>query len=1351
MCDFKYLTSSILFIFLCLQACTVITPEENDSIEIESPVITQNISNQQITSFEEDAQGHIWIGTFRGLNKYNVHEYHQYFCTNDQYDLPDNQIKDMFRDSKNRLWVSTVNGLCYYTDKDRFQVIPYEGSNKNGIQILESKKGRIFINTISQLCGYEPQEDKIKCFIKDFDPQQTFNVRCFIDQSDNLWAVSSLALRCYDPVTLELKDSVAISDYPTYSFLAENGHLWLSGYGKTTIYDTYMRKFTALPGAIAKHSILATSSIDYIHPYRQGLILVTPQNGMFYYHITKDLVFHQDETGFPFEAPRFKVSKMFTDSQNNLWIGSVDQGYLVRYNYKERFNNNNYLRSCVENKSVIALAVDKQQHLWISTLMDGLYVFNLKTHEIEKPDLSSIITKQNEDCQINALFVDDENALWISQPPNSVLKTHYRNGKLQIENNFSIGMSMNITQDHNKTIWVTTGSNSIYYLNKGEKNFSSKFVQTNGFTFIPGIYPLSNGHMLITAFNNPLKWIDQSNGDIVNLDISKHDYQKSIPRSVMIPTAVYEDKQGYIWIGTVSNGLLRYSLHSGRLEPVPGTACTDISGIEEDFQGNIWVSTLYGLSRYDRTVDKFTHYYAADGIGGNQFYDRSSCRLPDGTLVFGGTHGLTFFNPIDITDKRKVQLLFQDLKIHNRLIQPSDKECFDKHLSYNPHIKLKHDQNSFSISFAALDYCEYERVRYSYQMEGYDKYMIDARNNRAAYYANLPPGNYVFTVKISNNNQSIVETASSIRITVSPAPWNSWWARCIYLFLLISLVILIIKTRLRIKREHDSALQAEQEKRQEQKINQMNMSFFANISHEFRTPLSMISGPVSQLAQKQEFAENERILFYTINRNVNRMLRLVNQLMDFNKLENDTLKLKVTRMDIIPLLSQIIGDFKINARHKHINLISHGVEDSLTIWFDTDKIDKILNNLLSNALKFTPTGGKIDIYFDVVTYEEVLRDYPVDEAQKESEFIKICISDSGRGIPEDKLERIFERYYQIDNQTNGNYNWGTGIGLYYARCLAELHHGYLKAANRYGEKGAEFTLILPINEDCYSSSERSFGESNIKRPKVQFIDMVESEDNKEENPDLKKIMIIDDDEEIVYYLRMLLADRYKVIYYFDVNSALSEIQAEAPDLIISDVVMPDKTGYQFCKEIKDDLQICHIPIILVTAKITVENQVEGLEKGADAYVTKPFEPDYLLALINSLLKNRDKIRNLLGNVTQTEDMESNILSPQDKSFMTELYELMSNELSNPELDVTRMTSLLKISRTKFYYKVKGLTGENPSVFFKTYKLNKAAEFICEGKYTISEIADMTGFNTLSHFSTSFKKRFGVSPSEYKKK
>ncbi|MDR2651003.1 MAG: response regulator [Prevotellaceae bacterium] len=999
--------------------------------------------------------------------------------------------------------------------------------------------------------------------------------------------------------------------------------------------------------------------------------------------------------------------------------------------------------SNIGHKSVLSTVTDKNDNLWIATALDGLFVYNPADKTISNIDVKKYFPEEQiYQNNVIRLFVDSDNYIWLITEFGELIKCRY-DGDLHKEKVFAVPSSVAcVEQDDNGTIYASGFGENIYMLRKGEEEFTQKQLYVSLFVFTQDILKLSTGELLVCSFNQNLRLINPNTWDVTEIEI-----RKFIKYSLFIPTDLYEDSHGDIWIGSLVNGLFLYSPKTQQVKKIEETACSDISSISEDAYGNIWIGTLYGLSKYDRTSEKITNYYTKDGIGGNQFNERSVCKLKDGTLIFGGTHGLTFFNSTTNVNKRNIPLLFEDLKIHNKLVIPPKSNCIDKHLSYNPTIRLNQNQNSFTISFAALDYSEYESARYYYIMEGFDKMWIDANNNREAYYSNLPAGKYTFRVKITDNDKSIYDAENSISIIVAPSLLTSFWAYCIYFLLAFVAIFISIKIWRKIKKEKELVVHAQHEKEQEQRVNKMNMSFFANISHEFRTPLTMISGPVTQLCDDESITGEKKKLLYIIQRSVNRMLKLVNQLLDFNKIENDTLKLNVKRTDVTSALARQIDIFKINANNKSISLEIYGLEDSFIMWLDVDKFEKITGNIIANALKFTGNGGKIKITFDVIRREIAAQMFNLTDKYVDSEYVKISVADSGIGIPKDKLEKVFERYFQLDNYNHGVYNWGTGIGLYYTRCLIELHHGYIKAENR-DEGGTVFTFILPVNNIAYNEDERSRTDDEQN---TAFPMLTNEQYNSQEKETLTQqytLLIVDDDTEVAHYLKTILSPYYKIIVRFDASSAFEVVKNESPDLVLSDVVMPGSSGYELCKMIKEDMQSCHIPVILLTAKVTVENQVEGLDAGADAYVTKPFEPNYLQALIKSQLKNRENIRRILSKSTQTDKIDKNMLSPQDNAFMTELYRLMEKELSNTELNISRMINVLKISRTKFYYKVKGLTGENPNVFFKTYKLNRAAELLTEGKYKISEVADMTGFSTLSHFSVSFKKQFSKSPSEY---
>ena len=1342
-----------LLLVLCplLTSCACWDYEPVNHRFTETPVIANDISNQKVTSFVEDNHGHIWIGTFRGLNRFNVHEFQQYFCSSDEFTLPDNQIQCLFKDSKGRLWVSSVNGMSLYTEQDSFIRIPMDVRSRNSVQILEDSKGRIYINTMVEIAVYDELSKSFDTVLSSVNTDVPSASHCFISPyTDDIHLATSTHLKIYDADTYKEKASVELRGFPSYFYMDKDGMLWMDTFYGIEIMDLKTYDYVKVPQSLQNDRNLVKAQVSYIYPYGDDAMLFNTENhGMYIYSKSQGTLSHQSEKGFPFEVPDVKINCMYMDSNENLWIGTYDQGYHVIYAYEERFSSDSWLKSSIGYKSVVSVDCDSKDNLWISTLKDGMYLYNSKSEIFKKIDLGRIFKTDEVGINVTAVFVDRDDKVWLIGNAG-VARCKFDGRELRLDKTWPIFVPIGISQDNDGRIWIGTFGEYVYCITPEDDQVKMVKTVSAYFTYTPYCLPLNDGNVLSASFLNGFSRIDGRQNHVMQLSLPETVWDNCIKRSVFVPSCMHQTSDGIVWVGTVANGLIKYDMATNMLTPVKGAPCLDIAAIEEDENGDLWISTQYGLGRYNVETEMFTNWFADDGIGGNQFYDRASCKLSDGTLVFGGTHGLTVFDPDNVMLEREVPVYFENLKLHNVLVRPGEDECITKSLVHNPVIKLDHTQNCFSISFAALEYSEYGRVDYQYMLEGFDVHWITSSNNREAFYSNIPAGKYNFKVRISDRNNLEVISENSIRIEISPSFWLSVWAFLLYLLLSFGIIYLVTKVRKQMNIEKMAKRKAEQEKEQERKVNQMNMSFFANISHEFRTPLTMISGPVEQLANSNEMTPDNKRLLEIVQRNIRRMLRLVNQLLDFNKLENDTLKLKVKEVDVIAQLNNLADVYRVTAKEKGVIFNTFGLEESFKVWLDEDKLDKMCFNLLSNAMKFTSRGGKVDFILDVVTREEAMTLFELKETDTDTRWLKIQVKDSGPGLPEDQLEKIFDRYYQLDNQVRGAYNWGTGIGLYFARTLATMHHGYLKAGNRTTGPGAAFTLILPVSESSYAEHEIIHMEADhMPKYKLDAIRYSESEQSTD-SEGKKVVLVVDDDADIVHYLKEFLRHDYKVITSFDAETAYTLMKENAPDVVVSDVVMPEKTGYDLCRKIKDNIQMSHIPVILLTAMATVEDKVAGLDSGADAYVTKPFEPQYLQALIASQIRNREKVRAMLIESTDVQELDENVLSPQDNAFMTELYQLMENELSNSELDVSRMTELLHMSRTKFYYKVKGLTGENPSVFFKRYKLNRAAQLILERKYNVSEIADMTGFSTLSHFSTSFKKQFGVSPSEYSK-
>ncbi|MBR0166007.1 MAG: response regulator [Prevotella sp.] len=1329
---------AVLMCVLGLLACQQKDCQDGnrDKDEALGLVVAQELSNSRVQAIEEDATGQLWIATFRGLNRYDGHEYHQYFCTDDSLGLPDNNVQGLLCDKKGRLWVATVNGVCRYTCMDNFERIPMQTGNKNARKLLMDSKGRVFVYNGMELMMYDETHNIFLTKVTRKITNQSWG-DCFIDGSDGILIISARNVQLYSSDDFKLKKEVKdLDDNGIYYFeLLANDLLLASGNGSLAIYDVKSHQFIPIPDEMKARLTAHGSVIQAARLLENNTILLsTSRNGLFEMNLLTHTLTGEGDAGFSMPVPEAYVTQIFEDSRKNIWMGTYDKGLFVDYFYKEKFGgSDNYLNRVIENSSVFAVAIDQQENLWISTLRKGVFVYHCNTQKAEPIVIEGLPASESKNA-VTHIFCDRDGLLWLSTT-NIVMKCQYDGGRLRILGQWPVFMTMDFEQTDDGTVWASTSSTNIIGFHPGNSEPEVKQAFHVDYTFISSLQKLNDGSMLIAAFYQDIMKMNPLTGKLTQLEIP--DMQKCIRRSVFIPTDMYQDEKGDVWIGTVSNGLLRYSPKTKTMTRIGGLSCSDVASIEEGHQGDLWISTMKGLNRLDTKTGRITSLYKADGLAGDEFMDRASCQLPNGSLVFGGTDGITMFDPADIDTLRKIPLMFCHLKIHNQLVRPAEDGPIEVMLDSCQEVCLRHDQNSFSISFTALDFGEYERVHYYYKLDGFDSEWIDAGNSHVASYANLPSGHYTFRVRTTDSaSDEAGSDERTVNVVVAPAPAFSWWAWLIYLVLGALLAGYLYQNAKRVVKARRTARQAQMEKEQEKRVNAMNMSFFANIAHEFRTPLTMIAGPVGQLAKSTSLDGEERSLLSIAQRSIQRMFKLVNQLMDFNKLENDTLRLSVEQLDVVKVINNILDTFEFNAKEKGIAIHRFGMEDTLLAWTDGDKLEKIVSNLLSNALKFTPRDGHIDVSLDTA-----------------DDTVKVTVADTGKGIPEEQQENIFKRYYQLDNQTKAIVNWGTGIGLYYSRRLAELHHGSLTAGNRKEGTGAVFTLIYPMTEQAYTTEERRPLEGDGVAD-YRIIDMPvspqtdrqsqQSEDNR------PTILVVDDDTEIINYMRLLFSQDYRLITCLDADTALEEMRAEEPNIVLSDVMMPGKDGYELCQEIKQDIQLSHIPVILVTAKITAENQVEGLSVGADAYVTKPFEPAVLSALIQSQLKNRERVRKLLTNATTTEEEGvENALSEQDKHFMEELYKLMEEELSNSELDVTRITKMLYISRTKLYYKIKGLTGETPSNFFRTYKLNRAAELLKSGGYTIAEIADKTGFSTQSHFSVVFKKQFGITPSDYK--
>ena len=1338
----------------CHRSSEVVVETDSQSVQVSS-----DLSNQRVMSIVQDTHGYIWIATYRGLNRLDGNQVHQYYCNDKPDGLPDDQVRNLHCDQQGRLWVVTKNGVAIYNGMDAFTHVNIPDRTLLPQNIAENSRGEIFLLMTGQVLRYNAADNAFEPLLSNIPFSGYSDNQMFFDSEDNLWIVTQQGAYCYSTVTGRRVLALDQLEHPIEKSIIIESRLWLAlrdeGF---KIYDIGERRWEEPDPVLTRDDRLKQANVlSLLFIPTANVLLIGTSMGMFDYRINRQELLHQSDLGFPFEEPRFNVDHFMFDRSRNLWYCSSTKGYEVHSNFERSFIADNYLRATFDDVPVTSVAVEGEHRLWIATQPKGLWSYDLKTHHIHQYS-SQYLTRLFDDVsQIYYCMFDSRGNLWLCCMPGTVFCFRPEGEELKLVDKYAIELPIVLAETSDHTICVGTYSNSYFTKRAQDNHFEEHYILTNSLSYMANLLQLSDGRTAALVKGQALRMFSLGHTELEPPLIADSAVDRCVERGIFLPSALRQDDEGNLWIGTVSNGLMRYELSSGNLESIPGAPCQDIASIEEDLHGNLWVSTLHGLGCYDPKSRKFSNYYKSDGLNGNEFYDRCSCKLPDGRLVFGGEHGLTIFHPDRISGKSEASIHLEDLRVNNQLVRPSATGPINQTLCLSDVVHLRYDQNNFSISYSALDFGDGLRFSYQYKLEGFNDQWIDAMQSNEAYFSNIPAGDYAFSVRVLSGGQQNVLAERTIPIIISPALWLTWWAKLLYALIGFVLIWYLFASVQRFRLERWTRLQTKREHEHEKRINTMNMSFFANVSHEFRTPLTIIAAPLRQLVDDKSLPAETHDTLTIMQRSVDRMLRLVNQMMDFHKLEDDALRLEVQRLDLVQVINNVLETFKLQAREKNITLTSHGLEEPFVQWVDQDKVEKVIYNLIGNAIKFIPSGSHVVLDFDTITRQDAAARDPRAAELHAERLVEIRVSDDGPGLPENELDKLFDRYFQLSRRQTGVFQWGTGIGLYFCRRLVELHQGLISAANRSdGNTGSVFTVLLPVDDACYAdalhleatpSQAAVYPLSPNAEGNVPADAVVEQEDVNDED-ERPSILVVDDDVEIVRYLKTLLGQTYRVRSRFDADGALQAIAKQEPDMILSDVMMPRKDGYELCREIKNDPQICHIPVVLVTAKTTTSDQITGLDCGADAYVSKPFDPTYLLTLIANIFKNRENVRSLLTANTQTSGLADNVLSPQDKAFMDEFYAIMEKELSNPDLDINHITEIMHVSRSKFYYKVKGLTGEKPGNFFRLFKLNRAAELLREGKYNVSEISDITGFSSLSYFSASFKKQFGVAPSEF---
>lgn len=1325
----------------------------------------KELSSSLINAIYQDKRNYIWIATEDGLNKYDGMRFTAYKKQpNDSTSIKNNYVRTLFEDSKGRFWIGCINGLLLYdraTDTFR-EIRLYNDSTRierHITSIIESKDGEIWITTSGDGI-IRIKDTKASYSIDGQLSSRLSSLRLstvFQDSKQNMWIASeSDGLNLYNPETDQItlfKAPQSIGCNQISAICEDNTESIFVGTLTNGLYkyNIHSGKFDLVPHANRSVLFIKSLFID-----DKGRLLVgTDGQGVKIYNKEKNCLEDYPVLSSPFDFSRMKVHAICQDRAGNLWMGLFQKGVFLDYKNKNPFNywgQKSYSRDIIGSNCIMSLIKDKNNELWIGTDNDGIYKLDKQgnSHHFASSNRSKSVPNT-----ILSMVEDNRGNIWLGSYLSGLVRFDKRTGHCEYFNNKIDIFDYDNTArnkvfalflDPQELLWIGTNGAGVYVFDVNKEKMVNHYSWGNtGTKHLP-----DDWINCIFRDSKGLIWIGSYDG-IISIDpVTEQKQHYTVADNIVPGNIIYcinEDTAGNLWVGT-TEGLAcfnRETLKSEVYSTANGLPSNVICGILEDEQGNIWLSTHSGISKFTIRDKKFINYYSFGGLQGNEFSMGAAYKSKDGEMFFGGTSGISSFYPSKITDwKTPLNLYLTGLYILDKAVVSGQKsgkyEIIRGFISDADTIRLSYKDKMFALEFSTFDFELSGRIYYQYMLEGFSSQWMstEAGVNRINF-TNIKHGTYKLLVKASTYNNSSEEKV--ITLIIFPPWYLTWWAKLLYFLvfaLLVFSIVRFITDRIRHKNELMRREHAEQ-------ISEAKLQFFINVSHEIRTPMALIISPLEKLISNNKNPDTQKV-YLLMYRNAKRILRLINQLMDVRKLDKGLMAMKFRETDIVGFIDDLMQTFEYQAKQRNINFTFIHTDERLNVWIDLNNFDKVLVNIFSNAFKFSPENGEINVTLRTGRGEE--------EQGILHEYFEITVSDTGPGIEEDKIEKIFERFYQINNDTP-ELNFGTGVGLHLARSLVNLQHGTLYARNRSDQQGSEFIIRLPLGNAHLNDSEKeSVNNSPIQITRTKLP--VESFENTNETtkPKVKpktnyRILIVEDEDEIRQYLRNELAESYRISECVNGKEALDFVLREKPNLVISDVMMPEMDGITLSKKIKSNINVNHIPVILLTAKATDEDKAEGFDAGADVYVAKPFNIDLLKKIIANILENRERLE---PKAVDTEENKALIkpivLRSSDQILYEKVIKIINDNISDPDLNVELLASGVGLSRVHMHRKLKELTNQSARDFIKSIRLKQAAELLSNQKLTVSEVAYALGFSNLSHFSTSFREFYGMSPTEY---
>ncbi len=1349
--------------------------------------INNGLSHNTVYTILQDKNGFMWFGTNNGLNRYDGYSFTIF--QNDPFDsltISSNYITALLEDSRGILWIGTIDGKLNYAQEENetFCKINYRLNNSEiegsiGIKtMVEDSSGDIWIGTNGDglykisFSKNNVTNLKVTHFVNSNNDKTSISSNnisaLYADSLGNLWIGTENDLELFNNKENTFKHFLITTKNPKApSFPAENevgaiyeskpGLLWLGTPSGMVQFNTITGTYRLYPHKYDIFRFGRRNITQIVKDHNGKLWLATPGELMVFNPNTKLYKYIRNDPFEPSSISYNSIPSIFCDRTGILWIGTSGAGINIYNPNKNRFHT--LIRrkdntSRIAGFSIHAILEDIQGFIWIST--DVLYRWNRKTGELKSYETSSSSLDDFGNTGAWSMIQSVKGDIWFGTPQglfrfdpqtgNSILFKYNPADSTKLPQKQVYG----VFEDRNSNIWVATENYFCKLIDNKKglfKNFKLHKSVSNHELDRQCIYQDLKGNFWIGT-NDGLYCFNEKSGSILKY-INDHSNPGSINNNFIysiLPDPKEPNK--FLWIGTAGGGLNKFNFENktfSHFTTENGLPNNVVYGILPDENGNLWLSTNKGLSRFNPNSVTFKNYDALDGLQSNEFNSGAYFLSKKGEMFFGGIYGLNYFSPKNIKDNSYVpQIVISSYKILNHsALETGDKDSEVKTIIHADTLILPYEKNIIQFDFAALDYTDSEKNHYAYKLENFNNDWIESGKKHTATFTNLTPGEYIFRVKGSNNDGLWNDNGASLVLIILPPWWRNWWAYSIYGLILFSGLYFIrryelkrvqLKNQLKLEKVSSESLR---------QLDQIKSHFFANISHEFRTPLTLILGQIENvISSKINMSEKGKL--HIALRNARRLLTLINQLLDLSKLETGSMKLQTEQHNIVTFLKSLFYSFESLAESRDITYKFESELENILVVFDPDKMEKVFYNLISNAFKFTPKEGEIKVNIKILNSSEV----------------EICVRDTGQGIPEDQVEYIFNRFYQV-NSSNLSEVEGSGIGLALAKELIELHKGNIAVKSKLNE-GTEFIIHLPLG-DLVNQKEQLIAVNYNFHLHENYLTDIGLSENENEN-DIEEtqvsrnennsigceiILIVEDNADVRHYIRELLETEYKLIEASNGREGISKAEENVPDLIITDVMMPKMGGYEFTRNIRNDEKTSHIPIIMLTAKAGLDNKIEGLETGIDEYLTKPFSAKELKARIKNLILQRKQLRKRFSRATIIKPSEVTTISV-DKEFLEKTIKIIEANFEDEQFSVYKLSEKVNMTASQLNRKLNALIDQPAGQLIRSLRLQRAADLLKQNSGSVAEICYKVGFNDQGYFSRSFKKQFGCSPSEYKK-